>query len=196
MKYISGHHFAIKRLVQALDDARKSGFLGEKILGSDFSFDVEIKYGAGAFVCGEETALIHSLEGERGEPRMRPPFPAEKGFKGKPSIVNNVETLANIPAIIVKGADWFSSIGTATSKGTKVFALAGKINRVGLIEVPMGTTLREVIFEIGGGCPQNKTFKAVQTRPRRRPGCSRSRIYRLIMKHWRNITIMDRAGQM
>ncbi len=154
---------AVKRLSQALDDARAHGLLGRNILGSDFSFDIEIKYGAGAFVCGEETALIASMEGERGEPRTRPPFPAQRGYRGQPSVVNNVETLANVPAIIHKGADWFAGIGTATSKGTKVFALAGKINRVGLIEVPMGTTLREVIFEIGGGCPQNKAFKAVQT---------------------------------
>ncbi len=154
---------AVKRLQQAIADAKANGLLGKNVLGSGFDFDIEIKYGAGAFVCGEETALIHSMEGERGEPRMRPPFPAQQGYLGKPSIVNNVETFANVAPIVVKGADWFSSIGTATSKGTKVFALAGKINRVGLIEVPMGTTLREVIFEIGGGCPNHKTFKAVQT---------------------------------
>ncbi len=154
---------AVKRLRQAIEDARTIGLLGENILGTGFNFDIEIKYGAGAFVCGEETALIRSMQGERGEPAIRPPFPAQKGYRGRPSVVNNVETLASIPAIILKGADWFADIGTATSKGTKVFALAGKINRTGLIEVPMGMTLREVIFEIGGGCPGNKTFKAVQT---------------------------------
>jgi NADH:ubiquinone oxidoreductase subunit F (NADH-binding) len=137
--------------------------LGKGILGTDFNFDIEIRYGAGAFVCGEETALIHSMEGFRGEPTVKPPFPSEYGYLGKPTNVNNVETYANIPAIINKGAEWFSSIGTASSKGTKVFALAGKINNVGLIEVPMGTTLREVIFDIGGGIKDGKKFKAVQT---------------------------------
>ena len=126
-------------------------FLGENILGSGFSFDIDIKFGAGAFVCGEETALIHSMEGMRGEPTTKPPFPAESGYWGKPTNVNNVETFANIPVIFLKGADWFASIGTEKSKGTKVFALAGKINNVGLIEVPMGITLREVIYDIGGG---------------------------------------------
>ncbi len=154
---------AVKRLRRAIEDARSTGLLGDKILGSDFSFDIDIRYGAGAFVCGEETALIHSMEGERGEPTSKPPFPAEKGFWGKPSNVNNVETFANVPAIFLKGADWFSSIGTEKSKGTKVFALAGKVNNVGLVEVPMGTTLREVIFEIGGGIRGGKKFKAVQT---------------------------------
>jgi NADH-quinone oxidoreductase subunit F/NADP-reducing hydrogenase subunit HndC len=132
-------------------------------MGTDFSFHIELKYGAGAFVCGEETALIHSMEGERGEPTSRPPFPAEAGYFNKPTNVNNVETFANIPAIILKGADWFSGIGTEKSKGTKVFALAGKINNVGLIEVPMGITLREVIYEIGNGINNGKAFKAVQT---------------------------------
>ncbi len=154
---------AIDRLKIAINQAREYGFIGENILGTDFSFDVEIRYGAGAFVCGEETALIHSMEGHRGEPTVKPPFPAESGYLGKPTNVNNVETLANIPVIITKGAEWFSSIGTASSKGTKVFALAGKINNVGLIEVPMGTTLREVIYDIGGGIKDGKKFKAVQT---------------------------------
>ena len=136
---------------------------GERIFDSDFSFDITLKYGAGAFVCGEETALIHSMEGKRGEPSNKPPYPAQSGYLGKPTCVNNVETFANVPVIILKGADWFSSIGTAKSKGTKVFALAGKINNVGLIEVPMGTTLREIIYEIGGGIKNGKKFKAVQT---------------------------------
>src|SRR6056297_2126841 len=154
---------AIKRLIIAINQAREYGLLGEKILGTDFNFDIELRYGAGAFVCGEETALIHSMEGERGEPTVKPPFPAESGYWGKPTNVNNVETFANIPAIINKGGKWFTSIGTEKSPGTKVFALAGKINNVGLIEVPMGTTLREVIFEIGGGIKNGKKFKAVQT---------------------------------
>jgi len=154
---------AIARLKIAIAQAREYGLLGKDILGSGFNFDIDLKYGAGAFVCGEETALIHSMEGERGEPTLKPPFPAESGYMGKPTNVNNVETLANVPVIILKGAEWFSSIGTESSKGTKVFALAGKINNVGLIEVPMGTTLREVIFEIGGGIKDGKKFKAVQT---------------------------------
>jgi NADH:ubiquinone oxidoreductase subunit F (NADH-binding)/(2Fe-2S) ferredoxin/NAD-dependent dihydropyrimidine dehydrogenase PreA subunit len=154
---------AIKRLKVAARQAREYGLLGEQILGSDFSFDIELRYGAGAFVCGEETALIHSMEGLRGEPTVKPPFPAEKGYLGKPTNVNNVETFANVPAIYLKGAEWYSSIGTEKSKGTKVFALAGKINNVGLIEVPMGITLREVIYEIGGGIKDGKKFKAVQT---------------------------------
>ncbi len=154
---------AIKRLTIAIEQARDYGLLGENILGTDFSFDIELMYGAGAFVCGEETALIHSMEGKRGEPTTKPPFPAEAGFWGKPTNVNNVETFANIPVIFLKGADWFKSIGTEKSPGTKVFALAGKINNVGLIEVPMGTTLREVIYEIGGGIKNGKKFKAVQT---------------------------------
>ena len=154
---------AIKRLKIAIDQARNYGLLGNNILETGFDFDVELRYGAGAFVCGEETALIHSMEGSRGEPTFKPPFPSVEGYLGKPTNVNNVETFANIPPIINKGAEWFASIGTERSKGTKVFALAGKINNVGLIEVPMGTTLREVIFEIGGGIKDGKKFKAVQT---------------------------------
>ncbi|HKL11467.1 MAG TPA: NADH-quinone oxidoreductase subunit NuoF [Clostridia bacterium] len=154
---------AIERLNIAIGQAREFGFLGDNIFGSDFSFDIEIKYGAGAFVCGEETALIHSVEGGRGEPRNKPPFPSQKGYWGKPSCVNNVETFANIPPIILKGPEWFASIGTEKSKGTKVFALAGKVNNVGLVEVPMGTTFREIIFDIGGGIKDGKAFKAVQT---------------------------------
>jgi len=154
---------AVNRLYIALRQAKELGLLGENILGTDFSFDIEIKYGAGAFVCGEETALIHSIEGQRGEPTNKPPFPAESGLWNKPTCVNNVETLANIPAIINNGAEWYSAIGTAGSKGTKVFALAGKINNVGLVEVPMGTTLREIIYDIGGGIKNDRKFKAVQT---------------------------------
>ncbi|MEG1000982.1 MAG: NADH-quinone oxidoreductase subunit NuoF [Cellulosilyticaceae bacterium] len=154
---------AIKRLETAIESARQYGLLGEDILGTGFNFDIEIKFGAGAFVCGEETALIHSMEGMRGEPTTKPPFPAESGYWGKPTNVNNVETFANIPVILLRGADWFSSIGSEKSKGTKVFALAGKINNVGLIEVPMGITLREVIYDIGGGIKDGKKFKSVQT---------------------------------
>lgn len=154
---------AIARLKKALEQAKEYGLLGKNIMGSGFDFNIEIRYGAGAFVCGEETALIHSMEGLRGEPTVKPPFPAESGFMGKPTNVNNVETFACISPIILKGAQWFASIGTEKSKGTKVFALAGKINNVGLIEVPMGTTLREVIFEIGGGIRNGKKFKAAQT---------------------------------
>ncbi len=154
---------AIQRLKVAINQAKEYGLLGTDILGTGFNFDIELKYGAGAFVCGEETALIHSMEGLRGEPTVKPPFPAESGYLGKPTNVNNVETFANIPVIINKGAAWFSSIGTEKSKGTKVFALAGNINNVGLIEVPMGTTLREVIYDIGGGIKDGKEFKAVQT---------------------------------
>ncbi len=154
---------AVHRIQVAIEQAREYGFLGKDILGTGFDFDIEIRYGAGAFVCGEETALIHSMEGKRGEPTLKPPFPAESGYLGKPTNVNNVETLANIPIILTKGAEWFSSIGTEKSKGTKVFALAGKINNVGLIEVPMGTTLREIIYDIGGGVKNGKKFKAVQT---------------------------------
>ncbi len=154
---------AINRLRKAMQAAREYGLLGKDILGSGFDFDIEIKYGAGAFVCGEETALIHSMEGERGEPTSKPPYPAEAGYWGKPTNVNNVETFANIPEIILNGGEWFKGIGTEKSSGTKVFALAGKINNVGLVEVPMGTTLREVIFEIGGGIKDGKKFKAVQT---------------------------------
>lgn len=154
---------AIQRLKVALNQARAYGLLGTGIFNSSFDFDIQIRYGAGAFVCGEETALIHSMEGMRGEPTVRPPYPAQSGYLGKPTNVNNVETYANIPVIIGKGPEWFASIGTEKSKGTKVFALAGKINNVGLIEVPMGTTLREVIFDIGGGIKGGKKFKAVQT---------------------------------
>jgi NADP-reducing hydrogenase subunit HndC len=154
---------AIQRLKTAISQARDYGVLGNDIFGTGFNFDVEIRYGAGAFVCGEETALIHSMEGLRGEPTVKPPFPAERGYKDKPTNVNNVETLANIPPILLKGSEWFSQIGTEKSRGTKVFALAGKVNNVGLIEVPMGVTLREVIFDIGGGIKGGKKFKAVQT---------------------------------
>ncbi|MGQ8338694.1 NADH-ubiquinone oxidoreductase-F iron-sulfur binding region domain-containing protein [Sunxiuqinia sp. A32] len=154
---------AIQRLKTAINQAREYGLLGNDIMGTGFDFDIELRYGAGAFVCGEETALIHSMEGLRGEPTFKPPFPSESGYLGKPTNVNNVETFANIPPIINKGAEWFSSIGTEKSKGTKVFALAGKINNVGLIEVPMGTTLREVIYDIGGGIKDGKEFKSVQT---------------------------------
>jgi NADH-quinone oxidoreductase subunit F len=154
---------AIDRLRIAIAQARELGLLGKNILGTNFDFDIFIKYGAGAFVCGEETALIHSIEGNRGEPTTKPPFPAQNGLWNKPTCVNNVETYANIPPIILKGADWFSSMGTKTSKGTKVFALAGKINNVGLVEIPMGTTLREIIYDIGGGIKNGRKFKAVQT---------------------------------
>ncbi|MCK9303214.1 MAG: NAD(P)H-dependent oxidoreductase subunit E, partial [Bacteroidales bacterium] len=154
---------AIHRLQVAIKQAHEYGLLGDNILGTDFSFDITLRYGAGAFVCGEETALIHSMEGKRGEPTFKPPFPAVSGYLEKPTNVNNVETFACVPVIINKGADWFTAIGSEKSKGTKVFALAGKINNVGLIEVPMGTTLREVIYEIGGGIKGGKKFKAVQT---------------------------------
>jgi NADH:ubiquinone oxidoreductase subunit F (NADH-binding)/(2Fe-2S) ferredoxin/NAD-dependent dihydropyrimidine dehydrogenase PreA subunit len=154
---------AIHRLEVAIAQAREYGLLGKDLFGSGFDFDIEIKLGAGAFVCGEETALIHSVEGKRGEPTKKPPFPSESGYLGKPTCVNNVETYANIPPIFLNGAEWFSKIGTEKSKGTKVFALAGKVNNVGLVEVPMGTTLREIIYEIGGGIQYDKAFKAVQT---------------------------------
>ena len=154
---------AIHRLQVAIAQARELGLLGDDILGSGFSFDIELRFGAGAFVCGEETALLQSIEGNRGMPKPRPPFPAVKGLWGRPTVINNVETLANIPVIINKGADWFSKIGTATTKGTKVFALTGKVNNSGLIEVPMGTTLREIIFDIGGGIRGGHKFKAAQT---------------------------------
>ncbi|MCI1721931.1 MAG: NADH-quinone oxidoreductase subunit NuoF [Lachnospiraceae bacterium] len=154
---------AVKRLQIAIDQAHKYGLLGKNIFGTGFDFDIELRLGAGAFVCGEETALMHSIEGERGEPRPRPPFPAVKGLFGKPTILNNVETWANVPQIIMKGAEWFASMGTEKSKGTKVFALGGKINNTGLVEIPMGTTLREIIFDIGGGIPNGKKFKAAQT---------------------------------
>lgn len=153
---------AIKRLRIAIESAEKVGYLGKNIMGSSFNFDIHIKEGAGAFVCGEETALIASIEGERGMPRPKPPFPANKGLFGKPTLINNVETLANIPVIIRKGAEWFSSLGTENSKGTKTFALTGEVNNTGLIEVPMGTTLREIVFDIGGGIRGGKKFKAVQ----------------------------------
>ena len=154
---------AITRLKTAMAQMKEHGLLGENILGTGFSLEIKIKEGAGAFVCGEETALIASIEGKRGMPRPRPPFPAQKGLFGKPTNINNVETLANVSRILEKGGDWFAGFGTEKSKGTKTFALAGKINRTGLIEVPMGITLKEVIFEIGGGVPRNKKFKAVQT---------------------------------
>ena len=154
---------AVNRLQIAIDQAKQYGLLGNDIFGTGFNFDLEIRLGAGAFVCGEETALMTSIEGHRGEPRPRPPFPAEKGLFGKPTVLNNVETYANIPQIILKGADWFASMGTEKSKGTKVFALGGKIVNTGLVEIPMGTTLREVVEEIGGGIPNGKKFKAAQT---------------------------------
>ncbi|MCR5806413.1 MAG: NADH-quinone oxidoreductase subunit NuoF [Oscillospiraceae bacterium] len=154
---------AVERLEIAIAQAREYGLLGDNILGTDFCFDIEIRLGAGAFVCGEETALMTSIEGHRGEPRPRPPFPAVKGLFGKPTVLNNVETYSNIPQIIRKGAKWYSSMGTETSKGTKVFALGGKITNVGLVEIPMGTTLREIVEEIGGGIPNGKKFKAAQT---------------------------------
>ncbi|MFV0380405.1 MAG: NADH-ubiquinone oxidoreductase-F iron-sulfur binding region domain-containing protein [Anaerorhabdus sp.] len=154
---------AVQRLQIAIEQAKKLGLLGDNILGTKFSFDLEIRLGAGAFVCGEETALIMSIEGRRGMPIAKPPFPAVSGVWGKPTIINNVETLANIPQILLKGGKWFSVIGTKRSSGTKVFALGGKITNTGLVEIPMGTTLREVIYDIGGGCPKNKKFKAVQT---------------------------------
>ena len=154
---------AVKRLQIAIDQAHEYGLLGKDIFGTGFDFDIKIRLGAGAFVCGEETALMTSIEGKRGEPRPRPPFPAVKGLYKKPTTLNNVETYANIPQIILKGADWFASMGTEKSKGTKVFALGGKINHTGLVEVPMGTTLRTIIEEIGGGIPGGKKFKAAQT---------------------------------
>ncbi|WKY46994.1 NADH-quinone oxidoreductase subunit NuoF [Eubacteriaceae bacterium ES3] len=154
---------AVDRLQIAIDQAKDYGILGNNIFDSNFSFDLEIRLGAGAFVCGEETALMNSVEGKRGEPRPRPPFPANKGLFGRPTVLNNVETYANIPAIILNGSEWFASVGTEKSKGTKVFALGGKINNTGLLEIPMGTTLREIIFEIGGGIPNGKEFKAAQT---------------------------------
>ncbi|KJS87051.1 MAG: NADH dehydrogenase [Peptococcaceae bacterium BICA1-8] len=154
---------AVHRLEVAIGQAREFGLLGQNIFGTGFNFDLDIRLGAGAFVCGEETALLTSIEGHRGEPRPRPPFPAVEGLWRKPTLLNNVETYANVPAIILKGADWFASIGTEKSKGTKVFALAGKINNIGLIEVPMGTPLRTIIYDIGGGIPNGKKFKAAQT---------------------------------
>lgn len=153
---------AVSNCTKALKEAENAGFLGTNILGSGFDFNIELRKGAGAFVCGEETALISSLEGKRGMPRSRPPFPAKSGYKGKPTTINNVETLANIPAILLNGAEWYSSIGTEKSKGTKIFALAGKVNNNGLVEVPMGTSLREIVYEIGGGILEDKEFKAAQ----------------------------------
>lgn len=154
---------AVQRLRIAIEQAREYGLLGENVFGTGFKFDVDIRLGAGAFVCGEETALLESIEGKRGQPRVKPPYPAHKGLFGKPTVINNVETLANITRIILNGAEWYSSIGTEKSKGTKVFALGGNVMNVGLVEVPMGTTLREIVFEIGGGIPNGKAFKAAQT---------------------------------
>ena len=154
---------AVQRLKIAIDQARGYGLLGENIFDTDFSFDIEIRLGAGAFVCGEETALLESIEGKRGQPRVKPPYPAQSGLWGKPTLINNVETYANIAQIILNGAKWYSSIGTETSKGTKVFALGGNVNNIGLVEVPMGTTLREIIYDIGGGIPNGRDFKAAQT---------------------------------
>lgn len=154
---------AVQRLEIAIEQAREYGLLGKNIFDSGFDFDIELRLGAGAFVCGEETALMTSIEGNRGEPRPRPPFPALKGLFQKPTILNNVETYANIPQIIVNGPEWFASMGTEKSKGTKVFALGGKIHNTGLVEIPMGTTLREIVEEIGGGVPNGKKFKAAQT---------------------------------
>ena len=154
---------AVQRLKIAIKQAREYGLLGKNIFGTDFSFDVDIRLGAGAFVCGEETALLESIEGRRGQPRVKPPYPASKGLFGKPTVINNVETFANIPKIILNGAEWFNSIGTEGSKGTKVFALGGNVNNVGLVEVPMGTTLREIVYDIGGGIPNGREFKAAQT---------------------------------
>jgi NADH:ubiquinone oxidoreductase subunit F (NADH-binding)/(2Fe-2S) ferredoxin/NAD-dependent dihydropyrimidine dehydrogenase PreA subunit len=153
---------AVEHINIAIEQAREYALLGEKIAGTDFCFDIKVRMGAGAFVCGEETALIESLEGQRGMPNSRPPFPAQKGYLGKPTNINNVETFANVPLIMKNGADWYSSIGTEKSKGTKIFALAGKVNNTGLVEVPMGTTLREIIYDIGGGIPNDKEFKAAQ----------------------------------
>ena len=154
---------AVQRLKIAIEQEREYGILGKEIFGTNFNFDVEIRLGAGAFVCGEETALLESVEGKRGQPRTKPPYPASKGLFQKPTLINNVETYANVTRIILNGADWYSSIGTETSKGTKVFALGGNVNNVGLVEVPMGTTLREIIYDIGGGIPNNREFKAAQT---------------------------------
>ena len=154
---------AVKRLQIAIDQARDYGILGKNIFGTDFSFDIEIRLGAGAFVCGEETALLESIEGKRGQPRVKPPYPATSGLWGKPTLINNVETYANIAQIILKGSQWYASIGTENSKGTKVFALGGNVNNIGLVEVPMGTTLREIVFDIGGGIPNGREFKAAQT---------------------------------
>ncbi len=162
--YIRGEYpIAIQRISRAIRSARRRGILGKSVLGTDFSFDVDVRIGAGAFVCGEETALIHSVEGKRGMPRMRPPYPSTAGLWGAPTNINNVETMANIPSVITRGAEWFASIGTEKSKGTKVFALAGQLRNTGLIEVPIGITLREIVYEIGGGIPGDREFKAAQT---------------------------------
>ena len=154
---------AVKRLEIAIKQAKEYGILGEHIFGTDFDFDIEIRLGAGAFVCGEETALLESIEGKRGQPRVKPPYPAQAGLWGKPTLINNVETYSNIAQIILNGADWYASIGTKNSKGTKVFALGGNVNNIGLVEVPMGTTLREIVYDIGGGIPNGREFKAAQT---------------------------------
>ena len=154
---------AVKRFQTAIDQAKEYGILGKNIWGTNFSFELEIRLGAGAFVCGEETALLESIEGRRGQPRLKPPFPANSGLWGKPTLINNVETYANITKIILNGADWYSGIGTEKSKGTKVFALGGNVNNTGLVEVPMGTTLREIVYDIGGGIPNGREFKAAQT---------------------------------
>lgn len=154
---------AVHRFDIAIKQARQYGLLGNNIFGTEFSFDIEIRLGAGAFVCGEETALLESIEGRRGQPRLKPPYPANEGLWGKPTLINNVETYANITRIILNGADWYSNIGTENSKGTKVFALGGNVVNVGLVEVPMGTTLREIVYDIGGGIPNGRDFKAAQT---------------------------------
>ena len=154
---------AVKRLTIAIEQAKQYGILGKHIFETDFEFDIEIRLGAGAFVCGEETALLESIEGKRGQPRVKPPYPAQSGLWGKPTLINNVETYANIAQIILNGSDWFSAIGTENSKGTKVFALGGNVNNIGLVEVPMGTTLREIVYDIGGGIPNGREFKAAQT---------------------------------
>jgi bidirectional [NiFe] hydrogenase diaphorase subunit len=162
--YIRGEYpIAIQRISRAIRAARRRGILGDSVLGTGFSFDADVRIGAGAFVCGEETALIHSVEGQRGTPRIRPPYPSTAGLWNAPTVINNVETMANVPSIITRGADWFAGIGTEKSKGTKVFALAGQLRNTGLIEVPMGITLREIVYEIGGGVPGDRAFKAAQT---------------------------------
>ena len=154
---------AVQRLKIAIEQAKEYGLLGKNILETNFEFDIEIRLGAGAFVCGEETALLESIEGKRGQPRVKPPYPATSGLWGCPTLINNVETYANIAQIILKGHEWFSKIGTEKSKGTKVFALGGNVNNTGLVEVPMGTTLREIVYDIGGGIPNGRKFKAAQT---------------------------------
>ena len=154
---------AVERFQVAINQAREYGILGKNIFGSSFEFEVDIRLGAGAFVCGEETALLESIEGKRGQPRVKPPYPANQGLWFKPTLINNVETYANVTRIILNGADWYSSIGTEHSKGTKVFALGGNVVNVGLVEVPMGTTLREIVYDIGGGIPNGRDFKAAQT---------------------------------